>query len=147
MEFNKICYLGNHLSHNCGTICIHGRYITKNMDKEKILIHLINIFNQSLVISKEYYKSNKFVVEVYLEGLTFNNIDSQFLKELTTLFQSIYPDKLGKCIIFNPPIIFRTVWDVVKRIIDNETKEKIEICKEKHQTENTIGIKEDNQSI
>jgi len=115
--------------YNCGTVCIHGKYITKTIDKEKFLLHLLTTFNQSLVISKEYYQCNEFVVEVYLQGLTFNNIDSQFLKEVTTIFQTVYPDKLRRCIIINPPIIFRTIWDIVKMIIDNKTKEKIEISK------------------
>lgn len=134
---NELCHLGNHMKYNCGTVCIYGKYIKKPIDKEKFILHLFNIFNQSLIISKEYYQSSQFVVELYLGGVTFNNLDPLFLKEVTILFQTMYPDKLLKCIIFNPPIIFKTIWDIIKRIIDSKTKQKIEIYKPKNDTNNT----------
>ena len=125
-----MCNLGCHTTHKCGTINIYGKNFDKTLKRDEVLSHLINMFNNAIIISETYYSSNKFVVEADLSGVTFNNIDADFLKQLTMILQATYPERLEKCFIRNPPAIFTSVWDLIKGLIDKRTRSKVEIIKD-----------------
>ena len=125
-----MCSLGNHNCHSLGTINIYGKHFDKGLRKDELLTHLIKMFNNAIVISETYFNSNKFVVDADLSGVTFNNIDSDFLKQLTLILQATYPERLEKCFIRNPPVIFTSVWDLIKNLIDKRTRDKVQIIKD-----------------
>ena len=125
----KMCNLGNHQENNLGTINIYGKNFDKNLRRDEVLTHLMKMFNNAIVISENYFNSNKFVVEADLSGVTFNNIDADFLKQLTMILQATYPERLERCFIRNPPAIFTSVWDLIKGLIDKRTRDKVQIIK------------------
>lgn len=128
-KLNSMCCLGCHNSNNCGTINIYGKNFDKLLRRDDTLRHLIKMFNDAITISETYFNSNKFVVDADLSGVTFNNIDTDFLKQLTLILQATYPERLDKCFIRNPPAIFTSVWDLIKGLIDKRTRDKVEIIK------------------
>ena len=125
----SMCSLGNHKCYSLGTINIYGKHFDKKARKEELITHLIKTFNNAIVISETIFNSNKFVIEADLSGVTFNNIDSEFLKQLTLILQATYPERLEKCFIKNPPVIFTSVWELLKNLIDKRTRDKIQIIK------------------
>lgn len=127
----NMCSLGNHQENRFGTIILYGKHFDKNLRREEVLTHLIKMFNNAIVISENYFNSNKFVVEADLSGVTFNNIDADFLKQLTMILQATYPERLERCFIKNPPAIFTSVWDLIKGLIDKRTRDKVQIIKNK----------------
>lgn len=132
MEKNllNMCNLGNHQEKSLGTINIYGKHFNKKLRRDEVLAHLIKMFNNAIIISETYFSSNKFVVDADLSGVTFNNIDADFLKQFTLILQATYPERLEKCFIRNPPAIFTSVWDIIKNLIDKRTREKVQIVKD-----------------
>ena len=117
-ELYNICNLGNHMENNCGTINIYGAYFDKKIPKEKLLVHILKIFNDAIQMSINYYNKDTFIVKADLSNVTFKNVDGDFLKQLTLILQSAYPEKLEKCLIHNPPAIFTSIWGILKKLID-----------------------------
>jgi len=125
----SMCNLGDHQGNCLGTINIYGKNFDKKIRKDEVLTHLIKVFNNAITLSETCFNSNKFVVDADLSGVTFNNVDGEFLKQLTLILQATYPDRLERCLIRNPPIIFTSVWDLIKNLIDKKTRNKVEIIK------------------
>ena len=126
----NMCNLGNHQQNCMGTINIYGKHFDKNLRRDEVLTHLMKMFNNAIVISENYFNSNQFVVDADLSCVTFNNIDADFLKQLTMILQATYPERLERCFIRNPPAIFTSVWDLIKGLIDKRTREKVQIIKD-----------------
>ena len=117
--------LGNHQGNNCGTIQITGNKFNKKIDNNLILSHIINVFNNAIIISETYFNCQQIILEADLSGVSFNHIDTDFIKKLTIILQNKYPNRLSKCYISNPPVIFTSVWNLIKKLIDKKTREKV----------------------
>ena len=119
--------LGNHKGNNCGTIEIIGNKFDKTIDNNLILSHIINVFNNAILISETQFNCQQIIIKADLTGVSFNHIDTDFIKTLTIILQNRYPDRLYKCYISNPPIIFTSVWNLIKKLIDKNTRDKVVI--------------------
>lgn len=47
------------------------------------------------------------------------------LKRMTLIDQDNYPEQMGSMMVINTPLLFRTIWKVLKRWMDKRTQEKI----------------------
>ncbi|XP_055642967.1 uncharacterized protein LOC129779496 [Toxorhynchites rutilus septentrionalis] len=63
-------------------------------------------------------------------------MDYQLIKNLIWLLSKHYPERLGVCLILNAPIVFSTIWPVIKAWLDEKTSSKVcfvsgeqELCK------------------
>jgi len=130
-QFLSLCNLGDHEVNKLGTIKIYGNRFHKSLDKSGLFNHLFLIFDEAIIISKENYYKDKFLLEVYLKGITFNNIDIELFKEITVLLELRYKDKLETCYIFDPPIIFTHIWKIISKFLKNSTKDKVNIIHRK----------------
>jgi hypothetical protein len=52
---------------------------------------------------------------------------SSFVKHISAVAQDYYPETLGKMFIINAPLLFTSVWSVVKYFLDEVTVQKIQI--------------------
>lgn len=60
-------------------------------------------------------------------GKLWNKETTGFVKTASKIAQDNYPEMMGKMFIINSPIVFKTVWAVIKGWIDEKTRAKIEI--------------------
>lgn len=127
IEFNygNIFVLGNHTKNEIGTIDIYCSHFNNKMKTKLLIQKIIEIIDQSLLISNNLYNSDKFTVKAYASGVTFKNIDISFFQKLSILLQEKYPEKLHKCYIIHPPQIFLNAWNLIKKILDKNTRNKI----------------------
>lgn len=126
-NYNNIFILGDDKKNQLGTIDIYCSNFHNKM-KTKILIKkIIEIIDKSLLISNKLYNSDQFIVKAYASGITFKNIDISFFQKLSIILQEKYPEKLHKCYIIHPPQIFLNAWNIIKKILDKNTKNKIYI--------------------
>ncbi|CAI4220029.1 unnamed protein product [Parascedosporium putredinis] len=72
-----------------------------------------------------------------LKGVTLTKIPSVYahVKEVSTLSQDYYPERLGRFYLINAPWGFSTVWGVIKGWIDPVTVQKINVLGSGYQSE------------
>jgi CRAL/TRIO domain len=72
---------------------------------------------------------NTFTVHANLKYLTMTDIDKHrsFISILSTHLKERYPNKLERCNIYNSPLIFSQLYNIVSLFIDRETQKKIKL--------------------
>ncbi|KAL1916977.1 uncharacterized protein VTP21DRAFT_5174 [Calcarisporiella thermophila] len=58
-----------------------------------------------------------------------------FIKRISSIAQDYYPEMLGKLVIINAPLLFSSVWSMIKPFLDEVTVNKIVILGGKYQQE------------
>ncbi|CAB4378977.1 hypothetical protein RhiirA5_346863 [Rhizophagus irregularis] len=63
---------------------------------------------------------------------SFSNVFG-FVKQASNIGQNYYPERMGKFYIINAPMLFSSVWNLVKPLLDEVTAAKIVILNSKYQ--------------
>lgn len=111
-------------------IIILAQNFKKIENNKPILQYIINLVKKCIKNAKEYNMS-QYDINVYMKGVTIKNVDVNLFKALTELLQKLFPEKLHKCNIIDPPPIFKIVYTIIKTFIDKRTKKKIKIVNSK----------------
>ena len=127
MDFSKSVYIkgiGN-LDGRAVIIfdCNHFRLTKENFSP--MIAHIIKTFSTSLALSKVKCGIEEFCVMVNLRNIKKCHLTVKFLVCMTKILKSTFPDMLYKCFLKNPSIIFRSLYLVVRRLIDKKTRNKI----------------------
>ncbi|CAG8480784.1 3500_t:CDS:1 [Ambispora leptoticha] len=64
---------------------------------------------------------------------SFSNVFG-FVKQASNIGQNYYPERMGKFYIINAPMLFSSVWNLVKPMLDEVTAAKIVIINNKYQS-------------
>ena len=96
----------------------------------KITTFIASIATQTLLKSQKN-GANKFDVLVYMENFKVGNINYKFVKYLADILKSLFPDKLRKATIIDPPKFFITSYEIVKTFLDKPTRKKVELISTK----------------
>ena len=99
-------------------------------DIVKITTFIASVATQTLLKSQKH-GSNKFDVLVYMENFKVGNINYKFVKYLADILKSLFPEKLRKATLIDPPKIFITSYEIVKTFLDKPTRKKIELISTK----------------
>ena len=83
----------------------------------------MNKINKSLNVNKQ------FVVHVCMKSLNLIDIEKNysFIHKMSEILKTLFPDKLEKCFIYNAPIVFSQLFNMLSVFIDKKTLEKIQI--------------------
>jgi hypothetical protein len=92
----------------------------------KITTFIANIATQALLKSQKN-GANKFDVLVYMEHFKVGNLNYKFVKYLADILKSLFPEKLRKATIVDPPKFFITSYEIVKTFLDEPTRKKVEL--------------------
>ena len=103
-------------------------------DIVRITTFIANIATQTLLKSQKH-GGNKFDVVVYMENFKVGNINYKFVKYLADILKSLFPEKLRKATIIDPPKIFITSYEIVKTFLDEPTRTKVELISTVDQAE------------
>ena len=97
---------------------------------EIILTHVANCLNNVLTMHAT------FIVHINIKNLTITDIDKHlnFIKYVSAFMQEKYPNKLTKCYVYNAPIVFSKIVNMLSFFIDKETQTKIELIRHKIET-------------
>ena len=91
---------------------------------------IANVITKALLKSQKI-KENKFDVLVYLESFKIKHINYQFVKYLADILKQLFPEKLRKTIIIDPPSVFIHSYEIIKKFIDKPTRAKISLISTK----------------
>lgn len=73
-----------------------------------------------------------------LRGASMDNMDVAGLKQIFGLLQSHFPERLGRMVFLDPPVIFWGVWRVVSPFVDPVTRAKVVMASLKDLSEGDI---------
>ena len=65
-----------------------------------------------------------------LKGLSmslWNKTTISMFKKIVSISEEVYPECLGKMIVLNAPFIFTAIWNMIRSLIDEKTRNKISI--------------------
>ena len=100
----------------------------------KITTFIANVATQALLKSQKN-GANKFDVLVYMEHFKVGNLNYKFVKYLADILKSLFPERLRKATIINPPKFFITSYEIVKTFLDEPTRKKVELVSTVDQVE------------
>ena len=108
----------------------------------KITTFIANVATQTLLKSQRS-GVNKFDVLVYMENFKVGNLNYKFIKYLADILKSLFPEKLRKATIIDPPKIFVTSYEIIKTFLDKPTRKKVELISTKDSKPIYIDLVED----
>jgi hypothetical protein len=96
----------------------------------RVTSFIANVITKALLKSQKI-KENKFDVLVYLESFKIKQINYQFVKYLADILKQLFPEKLRKAILVDPPSVFIHSYEIIKKFIDKPTRSKISLVSTK----------------
>ena len=112
-----------------GTVIFSTKDWIQPSDEKEIVratSFIANVITKALLKSQKI-KENKFDVLVYLESFKIKQINYQFVKYLADILKQLFPEKLRKAVIIDPPSVFIHSYEIIKKFIDKPTRAKISL--------------------
>tara|TARA_B100000073_G_scaffold296163_1_gene260748 strand:+ start:4768 stop:5190 length:423 start_codon:yes stop_codon:yes gene_type:complete len=139
MDENKLNYyktiFGNMCSireyNNFANICVYVKNINVKFIKnifDDFIEYMKYIVNKGLEVSKNF-NNDQFCVHVYLEGATLKNFSIPLFKKINKIFMEGTEDILNTLYIYNNNPVCIKIIQLVKQIMDKDTRKKIVIIK------------------
>lgn len=140
MDADKISFYNNHFKNvfliqeynNYGNICVYVKNIDIKYIKSVIddfLIFIEYVSNQCLEVSKKFDKK-QYCVHIYLDGCTRKNFSLPLFKKINKVFMEGEDDILNTLYIYNKNPLCIKMIQLVKQIMDKDTRKKIVIIKQ-----------------
>jgi len=112
-----------------GDILIDYRYfkfISTPNNHQAIIYYITSVIKTSLL------SHNTFTIHVNMESLSLLHIEKyfDFIKNVSQVLKSSFPDKLNICYIYNAPYIFYKIISIISIFIDKKTQQKIKLVKD-----------------
>ena len=83
------------------------------------------------VIQSVLNKHETFILHVNLDSLSFLHIEKHFafIKRISEVLKTTFPDKLNICRLYNAPFIFSKIISIISTFVDKKTQQKITLVK------------------
>lgn len=93
---------------------------------EAIIQHIISVI-QNVLKTQE-----AFIFHVNMMSTTLLHIEKYFgfIKQMSEILKTMFPEKLKVCYIYNAPYIFSNLFAVISAFIDKRTQQKIKLIKD-----------------
>ena len=130
-SLNEMIYISDEIEF--GTVIMSTKdWIQPSDEKEivRITSFIANVITTALLKSQKI-KENKFDVLVYLENFKIKQINYQFVKYLADILKQLFPDKLRRTVLIDPPSVFIHSYEIIKKFIDKPTRAKISLISTK----------------
>lgn len=116
-----------------GTVIFSTKDWIQPSDEKEIVrttSFIANVITKALLKSQKI-KENKFDVLVYLENFKIKQINYQFVKYLADILKQLFPEKLRKAVLIDPPSVFIHSYEIVKKFMDKPTRAKMSLISTK----------------
>ena len=123
----------NDTNNDISTFIINtDNWLQPNTDDEiiKLTSFIANVATNTLLKSQSR-GFEKFDVIVYLENFKVSQLNYKFVKYLADILKALFPERLRKATIIDPPRFFITGYDVIKKFLDKPTRKKLKLISTK----------------
>jgi len=102
------------------------KFIASADNYEFVISYIVSVIKSAL------HKHETFILHVNLDSLTILNIEKYFgfIKQISEVLKTTFPEKLNVCYIYNAPFIFSKLFNIVGALIDKRTQQKIQLVKD-----------------
>lgn len=136
MDFSKTIYIKKNEYIDGRSLVIfdcNSSFILSKKNQSHITMHILKTIQNSIDLSIKNSNHAEFCVLVNVTNIKKCKLSIKFIIGLSSLLKNTFPDKLYKCFLQNTSIVFRSIYTLIRRIIDKETRKKITIvCNGKH---------------
>ena len=144
MDFSKTVYIKEDRYMDGRSIVIFDcdtPFILSKKNQSHITMHILKTIQKSIDLSMKNSNNAEFCVWVNLTNIKKCRLSIKFIIGISSLLKNAFPDKLYKCFLQNSSFIFRSIYTLIRRVIDKETRKKITILRNgKHISyEETLG--------
>ena len=145
MDFSKTVYIKENGYIDGRSVVIFdcdSSFVLAKKESE-ITLHILKTLQDSINLSIKNSNTAEFCVLVNLTNIKKCKLTIKFIIGISTILKNAFPDKLYKCFLQNASIVFRSIYALVRRIIDKETRNKISIIRNGEQILYEDVLKED----
>ena len=136
MDFSKTIYIKKNEYIDGRSLVIfdcNSSFILSKKNQSHITMHILKTIQNCIDLSIKNSNHAEFCVLVNVTNIKKCKLSIKFIIGLSSLLKNTFPDKLYKCFLQNTSIVFRSIYTLIRRIIDKETRKKITIvCNGKH---------------
>ena len=117
-------------------------YSSKNSNKnlDPIIKHAISEVTKGLLSSQSHGMDHFNVVTIFPINFQKKNMDMKLIVNLSRVMIQLFPKKLLKYYVYNPPKIFNIMWGALRIVMDKDLRQKVVLVK----PDNTIISNLDN---
>ncbi len=138
MDIDKfIIFKNNEFTQNF-EINITAKYFKKQNNYDKLLAHIVKQMKDILEISRNKYNKDYVNIHIDFENFNIYSFDSKFAYTLTTVMQTLFPEKLNTCYIYNMNNFYKDILKMILNFLDERTKSKIQIVKQSIDNHNQV---------
>lgn len=133
MDFSKTIYIKEDRYMEGRSIVIFDcdtPFILSKKNKSHITMHILKTIQNGIDLSIKNSNNAEFCVLVNLTNIKKCRLTIKFIIGISTLLKNAFPDKLYKCFLQNTSIVFRSIYTLIRRVIDKETRNKITIIRD-----------------
>ncbi|KAL3787480.1 hypothetical protein HJC23_001130 [Cyclotella cryptica] len=99
---------------------------TSEMDNMR---HLVYHLERAIACTRRKSGRQKVCIVIGYEGFKLANAPPlSTTKHTLTILQGHYPERMFRAYICDPPLVFRTFWNIIRHFVDPTTLEKIAFC-------------------
>jgi prophage DNA circulation protein len=101
------------------------KFIASAENYELIICYIVSVIQN--VLSKH----ETFILHVNLDSLSLLHIEKHFgfIKRMSEVLKTTFPDKLNTCNVYNAPFIFSKIISITSVFVDKKTQQKIKLVK------------------
>lgn len=92
----------------------------------------------------KYIEQGLTIMNIKDIGITFTNKSMKYIKMSSSLTQNYFPETLGKMYVINASTVFSFLWSLVRPFIDEKTRNKIHVYRDKYQEQLLEEIDKEN---
>ena len=133
MDFSKTIYIKEDRYVEGRSIVIFDcdtPFILSKNNQSHITMHILKTIQNCIDLSIKNSNNAEFCVLVNLTNIKKCKLTIKFIIGISTLLKNAFPDKLYKCFLQNTSIVFRSIYTLIRRVIDKETRNKITIVRD-----------------
>ena len=132
MDFSKTIYIKEDRYVEGRSIVIFDcdtPFILSKNNQSHITMHILKTIQNCIDLSIKNSNNAEFCVLVNLTNIKKCKLTIKFIIGISSLLKNTFPDKLYKCFLQNSSVIFRSIYTLIRRVIDKETRKKITIVR------------------
>ena len=133
MDFSKTIYIKEDRYMDGRSIVIFDcdtPFVLSKKNQSPITMHILKTIQNCIDLSTKNSNNAEFCVWVNLTNIKKCKLTIKFIIGISTLLKNAFPDKLYKCFLQNTSIVFRSIYTLIRRVIDKETRNKITIVRD-----------------
>jgi hypothetical protein len=102
-------------------------YYPKLVDDNIQIVYFFNFYVDAICKMAEAIGEETFFAIVDLDGFSMSNFSLAQMKIAIGILQNHYPERLGGILIISAPFIFTAAWRLLQPLLDERTRNKINI--------------------